>query len=72
MGAHITYAPREAIKSQVLPDFVVEWTEARLPPKPVDEEYWVMHFEEFSFHLTSQRAYEVPNPTPLPRVHQRC
>jgi len=45
MGAHITYAPREAIKSQVLPDFVVEWTEARLPPKPVDEEYWVMHFD---------------------------
>ena len=27
----ITYKPRRAIKSQVLADFVVEWTEAKLP-----------------------------------------
>ena len=27
----ITYKPRRAIKSQVLADFVVEWTEAELP-----------------------------------------
>jgi hypothetical protein len=27
MGLNITYAPRTAIKSQVLADFVAEWTE---------------------------------------------
>ena len=27
----ITYKPRRAIKSQVLADFVAEWTEAELP-----------------------------------------
>ena len=45
MGAQITYAPREAIKSQVLPDFIAEWTETQLPPKPDDEEYWIMYFD---------------------------
>ena len=45
MGAQITYAPRDAIKSQVLPDFIAEWTETQLPPKPVDDEYWVMYFD---------------------------
>jgi hypothetical protein len=27
MGQNISYAPRSAIKSQVLADFIVEWTE---------------------------------------------
>jgi hypothetical protein len=36
MGEGITYAPRKAIKSQVLADFVAEWTETQTPPAPVD------------------------------------
>lgn len=32
MGEGITYAPRTAVKSQVLMDFVVEWTEVQMPP----------------------------------------
>ena len=28
---HITYKPRRAIKSQVLANFVAEWTEAEIP-----------------------------------------
>jgi hypothetical protein len=32
MGDGITYAPRKAIKSQVLADFVAEWTEIQTPP----------------------------------------
>jgi hypothetical protein len=39
MEEGITYAPRTAIKSQVLVDFVAEWTEIQMPPAPVDEEY---------------------------------
>jgi hypothetical protein len=36
MGEGITYTPHTAIKSQVLVDFVAEWTETQLPPAPVE------------------------------------
>jgi hypothetical protein len=32
MGQGITYAPRTAIKSQALADFMAEWMETQLPP----------------------------------------
>ena len=31
-----------AIKSQVLADFIAEWTEVQMPPATVDQEYWTM------------------------------
>ena len=39
MDLGITYAARTAIKSQVLADFIVEWTEIQTPPVVVDQEY---------------------------------
>ncbi|CAO2207897.1 unnamed protein product [Urochloa humidicola] len=45
MGHGIEYAPRSAIKSQALIDFVAEWTETQLPTVPADLEYWVMYFD---------------------------
>ena len=40
----ITCKPRRAIKSQVLADFVAEWTKAKLP-KEYDTYYnWAMYF----------------------------
>ncbi|TKC12034.1 reverse transcriptase-like protein, partial [Robertmurraya kyonggiensis] len=45
MGYDISYAPRSAIKSQILADFVAEWTETQLPQAPADLEYWVLHFD---------------------------
>ena len=44
MDQGIAYAPRTAIKSQVLADFIVEWTEVQMPPAVVDQEYWTMYF----------------------------
>ena len=41
----ITYKPRRAIKSQVLPDFVAEWTEAELPKEYGTYSNWIMHFD---------------------------
>jgi hypothetical protein len=38
MGQNITYAPRSAIKSQVLADFVAEWTEIQTPPASIEHE----------------------------------
>jgi len=45
MGQVILYAPRMAIKSQVLADFVAKWTEVQMPPVVVDQEYWMMYFD---------------------------
>ena len=39
MDKGIMYAPRTAIKSQVLADFVAEWTETQMPPMAIDQEY---------------------------------
>src|SRR3954464_2136921 len=41
----ITYAHRTAIKSQVLPDFFVDWTEAQLPSLPDMSGSWIMYFD---------------------------
>ena len=46
MGQGISYAPpRMAIKSQVLADFIVEWTEIQMPPTVINQEYWMMYFD---------------------------
>ena len=45
MGQGIAHASLTAIKSQVLADFVVEWTEVQMPPVVIDQEYWTMYFD---------------------------
>jgi ribonuclease HI len=45
MGQNIAYAPRSAIKSQVLADFVAEWTEIQTPPASIEHETWTMYFD---------------------------
>ena len=44
MGQGISYAPRTVIKSQVLVDFIVEWTKIPMLPAVIDQEYWMMYF----------------------------
>jgi ribonuclease HI len=39
------YAPRSAIKSQVLADFVAEWTKIQTPPAKIEHETWIMYFD---------------------------
>ena len=45
MGQGIAYASWTAIKSQVLANFVAEWTEVQIPPAIVDQEYSTMYFD---------------------------
>jgi ribonuclease HI len=45
IGQKITYAPRNAIKSQVLANFVAEWTEIQTPPMSIEHETWIMYFD---------------------------
>ena len=44
MGETISFAPRKAIKSQVLADFVAEWVDTQLPTTPIQPELWTMFF----------------------------
>jgi hypothetical protein len=45
MGETLLYAPRKAIKSQVLADFLAEWTDTQLPPIQIKAELWTMYFD---------------------------
>jgi ribonuclease HI len=45
MGETIPFAPRKAIKSQVLADFVAEWVDTQLPAAPIQPELWTMFFD---------------------------
>jgi hypothetical protein len=45
MGEMLTYAPRKAIKSQILTDFVAEWTNTQLPPLQIQAECWTLYFD---------------------------
>ena len=46
MDQGITYASRTAIKCQVLANFIVEWTKVQTPPAVIDQEYWMMYFDD--------------------------
>src|SRR3954466_9169495 len=41
----IVYEKRHAIKSQVLPDFLIHWMELQLPDTPDMTQSWTMHFD---------------------------
>jgi hypothetical protein len=45
MGETLSYAPCKAIKSQVLVDFLAEWTDTQLPPVQIQVEFWTMYFD---------------------------
>jgi hypothetical protein len=45
MGETLAYASRKAIKSQILADFVAEWTDTQLPPLQIQAECWTLYFD---------------------------
>jgi hypothetical protein len=45
MGETISFAPRKAIKSQVLVDFMAEWVDTQLPAALIQLELWTMFFD---------------------------
>jgi ribonuclease HI len=45
MGETLAYAPRKAIKSQILADFVAEWMDTQLPPPQIQAECWTLYFD---------------------------
>jgi hypothetical protein len=45
MGEILAYTPRKAIKSQILADFIAEWTDTQLPPPQIQAECWTLYFD---------------------------
>jgi ribonuclease HI len=45
MGETLAYAPRKAIISQILADFVAEWMDMQLPPLQIQAECWTLHLD---------------------------
>ena len=45
MAFDLTFKRRVSIKSQVLADFVAEWTELQTPKSAEDLEHWMMYFD---------------------------
>jgi hypothetical protein len=41
----IEFCPRQAMKSQILADFVSEWAEIQMPPHKEWPEHWIMNFD---------------------------
>jgi hypothetical protein len=63
MGETLAYVPRKAIKSQILADFITEWTDTQLPPPQIQAEY---HYVK-----TSNRSRNICNGplTPVTSTH---
>jgi ribonuclease HI len=45
MGETLAYASCKEIKSQILADFVAEWTDTQLPPPQIQAECWTFYFD---------------------------
>jgi ribonuclease HI len=45
MGETLAYAPCKAIKSQILADFIAEWTDSQLPPPQILVECRTLYFD---------------------------
>jgi hypothetical protein len=45
MGETLAYAPRKAIKSQILANFIAKWTDTQLPPPQIQAECWTLYFD---------------------------
>jgi ribonuclease HI len=62
-GYHITFEPRTAIKSQVLEDFIVDWTGPITQPDEPAEKVWTIHCDGAWCHAGTGAAAVITSPT---------
>jgi hypothetical protein len=62
-GYHITFEPRTAIKSQVLADFIVDWTGPLTQPDAPAEKVWTIHCDGAWCHAGAGAAAVITSPT---------
>jgi hypothetical protein len=63
MGETLAYAPRKAIKSQILADFIAEWTDTQLPPPQIQAECWTLYFDMSVMKKGQARACSSSHPS---------
>jgi ribonuclease HI len=62
-GYHITFEPRTTIKSQVLADFIVDWTGPTRPQEQPSEKVWTIHCDGAWCHVGAGAAAIITSPT---------
>jgi ribonuclease HI len=62
-GYHITFEPRTTIKSQVLADFIVDWTGPITQPDAPVEKGWTIHCDDAWCHARAGAAAAITSPT---------
>jgi ribonuclease HI len=62
-GYHITFEPRTTIKSQVLADFIVDWTGPITQPDTFAEKVWTIHCDGAWCHAGAGAAAVITSPT---------
>jgi hypothetical protein len=62
-GYHITFEPRTAIKSQVLADFIVDWTGPTWQQEESPEKVWTIHCDDVWCHAGAGAVAIITSPT---------
>jgi ribonuclease HI len=62
-GYHITFEPRTTIKSQVLADFIVDWTGRTQQQEEPSEKVWTIHCDGAWCHAGAGTAAIITSPT---------
>jgi ribonuclease HI len=62
-GYHITFEPRTTIKSQVLADFIVDWTGPITQLDPSAGKVWTIHCDGTWCHAGTGAAVDITSPT---------
>jgi ribonuclease HI len=62
-GYHITFEPRTTIKSQVLADFIIDWTGPITQPDGPTEKVWTIHCDGAWCHAGAGTAAFITSPT---------
>jgi ribonuclease HI len=62
-GYHITFEPRTTIKSQVLADFIVDWTAPAQPQEESSERVWTIHCDGAWCHAGAGTSAIITSPT---------
>jgi hypothetical protein len=71
-GYHITFKPRTAIKSQVLADFIVDWTGPITQPDEPVEKVWTIHCDGAWCHAGAGAAVVITSPTVVKHRYAAC
>jgi ribonuclease HI len=71
-GYHITFEPRIAIKSQILADFIVDWTGPTQQQEEPPEKVWTIHYDGAWCHAGAGTTAIITSPTGIKHRYTAC